>query len=291
MTAWLFVTVLLLILMVGLFVVQRDIRKRTSPRDLMRVPFGMQSVECGACGVIQAASIEGHVFICFSCSRANRLPVDDIRPDMSPVLVTVEGPLRKFKFKREGHNYFHETERLEMTAAEEAAHKGTPHSGVVEATVSGDLEQPTGPPGEVAHLDESNGEPHGEVVGDRPMSSTPRSGGNVLMVLGPAVYGKTYSQNSNRSENSITSHVSIRSNVGLPMCVVCLDAIGNVVLLPCAHGGICEGCATKIAQNHRAGGGKCPHCRTSIDTLVNLKEINGDVATGVEIRVPIAQAR
>ena len=51
---------------------------------------------------------------------------------MSPVLVTVEGPLRKFKFKREGHNYFHETERLEMTAVEEAAHKGTPHAGVVE---------------------------------------------------------------------------------------------------------------------------------------------------------------
>ena len=52
-----------------------------------------------------------------------------------------------------------------MTGTEEASHKGTPHSGVVEPAAPGDLEQPTGPPGEVAHLDESNGEPQrGEVV-------------------------------------------------------------------------------------------------------------------------------
>lgn len=293
MIAWLFATVLLFILMIGLFVVQRDIRKRTSPRDLMRVPLGMRSVKCGACGMIQAASAEGHIFICFSCFRANRLPLN-VRPDVSlPSLVTVEGPLRKFRFKREGHNYFHETERLEMTAAEEAAHKATPHPSVVGTSPGRDLEQAIGSPAVVAGMDElSAGEPqHGEVAGDRSTSSTPRSARKVPVVVAPAVYGKTYSENSNRSEKSMRSCVSIQSNVGLPLCVVCLDAIGSVVLLPCAHGGICEGCATTIAQDQSRGGAHCPHCRTTIDTLVVLNEIVGDVAAGVEIRVPIARAR
>merc|ERR1712135_226251 len=187
------------------------------------------------------------------------------------------GPLRKFGFKREVHNYFHETERLEMTAAEEAAHKATPHPSVVGTSPGRDLEQAVGSPAEVA--------------GDRSTSSTPRSARKVPVVVAPAVYGKTYSENSNRSEKSMRSCVSIQSNVGLPLCVVCLDAIGSVVLLPCAHGGICEGCATTIAQDQSRGGAHCPHCRTTIDTLVVLNEIVGDVAAGVEIRVPIARAR
>jgi hypothetical protein len=40
----------------------------------------------------------------------------------------------------------------------------------------------------------------------------------------------------------------------LKACVVCLDAPRSVLLLPCKHLALCEGCAQQLQQQHTAGG-------------------------------------
>jgi hypothetical protein len=76
---------------------------------------------------------------------------------------------------------------------------------------------------------------------------------------------------------------------GIPHCIVCLDSAGSMVMLPCAHGGVCQICATRIAQNRASGGARCPHCRAAIQRLVKIHEVSGDTAKGVEHRIPIAR--
>jgi len=71
---------------------------------------------------------------------------------------------------------------------------------------------------------------------------------------------------------------------------VCLDMPGNMVLLPCAHGSVCEECVTRIVQNRASGGAHCPHCRSNIQVLVKISEIEGEIARGLELRIPMARA-
>mmetsp|Transcript_23219 Transcript_23219/g.51351 ORF Transcript_23219/g.51351 Transcript_23219/m.51351 type:complete len:280 (-) Transcript_23219:79-918(-) len=96
-----------------------------------------------------------------------------------------------------------------------------------------------------------------------------------------------------RQENDGIDVAKQLSNQGplgcLPACVVCLDKPGNMVMLPCAHGGVCEECATRIAQNRSYGGAHCPHCRRGLDMLVKLEEMDDRVAKGIEHRIPIAR--
>ncbi|CAE7634037.1 Rnf26 [Symbiodinium necroappetens] len=83
------------------------------------------------------------------------------------------------------------------------------------------------------------------------------------------------------------------SNLGeesvVPRCVVCLDEPGCMVLLPCSHGAVCEACVTKIVQNQACGGAHCPHCRSNIGTVVKLRDFKGDMASGMELRIPMAR--
>ncbi|CAE6959514.1 unnamed protein product [Symbiodinium sp. CCMP2592] len=85
------------------------------------------------------------------------------------------------------------------------------------------------------------------------------------------------------------------SNLGeesvVPRCVVCLDEPGCMVLLPCSHGAVCEACVTKIVQNQACGGAHCPHCRSNIGTVVKLRDFKGDMASGMELRIPMARHR
>ncbi len=73
------------------------------------------------------------------------------------------------------------------------------------------------------------------------------------------------------------------------LCTVCMDAPADTVMMPCAHGGICYNCADALIRKHLLiGGAKCIHCRSSIDSLVKLSEMDKDVAQGVEIEIPKA---
>lgn len=72
----------------------------------------------------------------------------------------------------------------------------------------------------------------------------------------------------------------------VPVCTVCMDGPGDMVLLPCSHGGLCEGCAKHIAKNLSVGGNHCIKCRTRIEKLVRLDELYRDSATGLVVEVP-----
>jgi hypothetical protein len=72
----------------------------------------------------------------------------------------------------------------------------------------------------------------------------------------------------------------------VPQCQVCMDGAGDVVLLPCTHGAICESCAKHIARNLSVGGNHCVKCRQEIKDLIRLNELYTDHATGVTVEVP-----
>eukprot|EP00397_Hematodinium_sp_SG-2012_P037363 GEMP01040482.1.p1 GENE.GEMP01040482.1~~GEMP01040482.1.p1 ORF type:complete len:220 (+),score=42.53 GEMP01040482.1:131-790(+) len=76
--------------------------------------------------------------------------------------------------------------------------------------------------------------------------------------------------------------------IALAACSICMDSAGDMVLLPCAHGGLCENCAIRIAQDWN-GEPKCPQCREKIETLVKLEDVSDDqrLASGFELRIPI----
>jgi len=49
-------------------------------------------------------------------------------------------------------------------------------------------------------------------------------------------------------------------------CVICLDAIKNVVFLPCRHLCACSKCALHVSKSSKL----CPVCRTSIQTHIEV---------------------
>ena len=52
-------------------------------------------------------------------------------------------------------------------------------------------------------------------------------------------------------------------------CLVCLDDIREVVIVPCGHYCLCENCANIIAKST----GKCPLCRGHINLIVTRDQI------------------
>ena len=69
----------------------------------------------------------------------------------------------------------------------------------------------------------------------------------------------------------------------LPQCSVCLDGAGDIVLLPCSHGGLCEECARHIARNMAVGGAHCPRCREPIERVVRISNLQYNVAHATEL--------
>lgn len=254
---WVLAIVLGAVLVGGLIRVYRVLQKGDSVTPVRQAPEGMRPVECGACRAMQYVSTHGRIFICFCCHSANRIPIEAPRSEQQAVLIAPTGPLRRFEFKRSGENYFEETKREEIedgnppqAPAPTAAADTPSQTPIVVATPV----TPATTPAEAT--------PEGQMEASK-----------------PRILGRQSSDVSCGSKNSEI----------LPQCVVCLDAPGNMVLLPCAHGSVCEECATRIVQNGASGGVHCPHCRSTIETLVKIEEVDGDLAKGVEYRIPMAR--
>lgn len=81
------------------------------------------------------------------------------------------------------------------------------------------------------------------------------------------------------------------AEVAVPQCQVCMDGPGDMVLLPCGHGAICEACAKHIAKNMSVGGNHCVRCRSEIKKLVRLDQLYKDQATGVTVIIPETELR
>lgn len=61
-------------------------------------------------------------------------------------------------------------------------------------------------------------------------------------------------------------------------CSICLDAPGDMIFIKCHHGGFCEACARHIAGNNAVGGACCVKCRSPIDTIVRIVQLDSDNA-------------
>ena len=67
--------------------------------------------------------------------------------------------------------------------------------------------------------------------------------------------------------------------IELGNCNLCMDSLGDCVLLNCGHGGLCEACAGSVAGNFK----HCPVCRSEISKVFRLVHLRPDCATTVEI--------
>lgn len=279
------------ILLVGLARVYRVLQKLDvlMTSIVRRVPEGMRAAQCGACFTTQHIGIHGRYFICFGCRSANRIPRDISRADYAQVLVTSTGPLRSYEFKKGGDNFWQEVGQEvlpglpegELDVKAENLHYRSSFCWACSKETCCRLEEfPNGV--QVANLPPF-AEPQGEAnVSNSEETRSANCDAVSTQIVGPAIIGQ---QMDNIDEViSSTSYTG-----GMTQCVVCLDHIGCMVLLPCAHGSVCEECATRIAQNRASGGAHCPHCRASIEILVKLHQVCGDIARGVEVRIPIAR--
>ena len=79
----------------------------------------------------------------------------------------------------------------------------------------------------------------------------------------------------------------------IPHCSVCLDGVGDIVFMPCAHGGFCEDCARQVAGNSAVGGAHCPRCRKSIDQVFRIIKVlpPGNLVKVIDLEVSQSSGR
>ena len=85
------------------------------------------------------------------------------------------------------------------------------------------------------------------------------------------------------TEISTTPQGPIDQTIGA--CSICLDAPGDMIFLQCNHGGFCEACARHIASNNAVGGAFCVKCRSPIDKVVRIVELDRDIVKAVPVSV------
>ena len=73
----------------------------------------------------------------------------------------------------------------------------------------------------------------------------------------------------------------------IPVCSVCLDGPGDMILENCGHGGICEDCARHIALNKAVGGAHCPLDKLEIVHLLRIGELNDQFLKAREVELPL----
>lgn len=91
-------------------------------------------------------------------------------------------------------------------------------------------------------------------------------------------------QNMKRSGRcaSVPSNLDRMQGLGDPgfddsfvnLCKLCYDKSADVVLLPCRHGGMCEGCLRRslFSRPKHKGGHTCPWCRKKIIEVIKMYE-------------------
>ena len=84
--------------------------------------------------------------------------------------------------------------------------------------------------------------------------------------------------------DSSTTEGNLASSI--PICSVCLDGVGDMVLKHCNHGGICEDCARHIALNKAVGGSHCPKCRQEIVYILRIGELQDEFVKVRQIALP-----
>jgi hypothetical protein len=88
---------------------------------------------------------------------------------------------------------------------------------------------------------------------------------------------------SNTPPTVIPSDQASVNSIGA--CSICLDAPGDMIFLQCNHGGFCEACARHIAGNNAVGGAFCVKCRSPIEKVVRIVELDKDLVKAVPVEV------
>ena len=110
-------------------------------------------------------------------------------------------------------------------------------------------------------------------VGD---SRSPLVGGNEGSVTLRRMGSGVFQQVSDSLGGSLLAgNGGDKGGFNIPSCGVCLDGVGDCVLLPCCHGGFCEDCARHIAGNAAVGGAVCPRCRRGIEGVYRIVRVVG----------------
>ena len=71
--------------------------------------------------------------------------------------------------------------------------------------------------------------------------------------------------------------------VVLGHCDLCMDALGDCVLLSCGHGGVCERCATSLLTLSSTSN-QCPVCRAEIAAILRILALYEDCAKTVQVK-------
>ena len=71
-------------------------------------------------------------------------------------------------------------------------------------------------------------------------------------------------------------------------CVICMDALGDHVLLPCGHGVYCNACAQKLLARESLAR-MCPMCRAALTAVVQVRMHTkvgeeGEVLRGMHVK-------
>jgi len=71
----------------------------------------------------------------------------------------------------------------------------------------------------------------------------------------------------------------------IAICSVCMEEPGDVIMIPCRHGAVCQDCAKFILGNNAVGGQKCPKCRQQISQIVKMAQVTCTSITAVQLQV------
>ena len=123
----------------------------------------------------------------------------------------------------------------------------------------------------------------GDVVPDTPESmpelvALRRINSSTFMPLSEGPEGK-----SEQSKTPPPSDQASMNSIG--PCSICLDAPGDMIFMHCNHGGFCEPCARHIAGNNAVGGAFCVKCRSPIEQVVRIVEMDNDMVKAVPVAV------
>lgn len=72
----------------------------------------------------------------------------------------------------------------------------------------------------------------------------------------------------NMSSQDLEKHLENERDKRL--CVVCVDQLKTVLVLPCKHMCLCVDCAREIAQSRHRERRICPLCRMPMETVMNV---------------------
>jgi hypothetical protein len=82
------------------------------------------------------------------------------------------------------------------------------------------------------------------------------------------------SQKQDLKRDNLSTPMTSESEGSVDECKICFDDESSIVLLPCGHGGLCEGCAKDLVTITK----ECYICRTEVELLAKIRKTRAELA-------------